>query len=41
MVSLKFFIAIILPSALGPRVDSATNTNEYQEYFTGVKAAGA
>jgi hypothetical protein len=35
MVSLKFFIDIILP------VDSASNRNEYQEYFLGVKAAGA
>ena len=25
----------------GPRVDSASNINEYQEYFLGVKAAGA
>ena len=25
----------------GPRVDSARNRNEYQEYFLGVKAAGA
>jgi len=25
----------------GPGVDSASNTNEYQEYFLGVKAAGA
>ena len=25
----------------GPRVDSASNRNEYQEYFLGVKAAGA
>jgi len=25
----------------GPGVDSASNTNEYQEYFIGVKAAGA
>jgi len=23
----------------GPRVDSASNRNEYQEYFQGVKAA--
>jgi len=27
--------------ALGPGVDSASNRNEYQEYFLGVKAAGA
>jgi hypothetical protein len=25
----------------GPAFDSATNRNEYQEYFLGVKAAGA
>ena len=25
----------------GPRVDSASNRNEYQEHFLGVKAAGA
>ena len=25
----------------GPRVDSASNRNKYQEYFLGVKAAGA
>jgi hypothetical protein len=25
----------------GPEVDSATNGNEYHEYFLGVKAAGA
>ena len=25
----------------GPRVDSASNRNEYQEYFLEVKAAGA
>jgi len=25
----------------GPKVDSASNRNEYQEYFLGVKAAGA
>jgi len=39
MVSLEFFIDIILPVAV--RVDSASNRNEYQEYFLGVKAAGA
>jgi len=25
---------------MGPGVDSASNRNEYQEYFLGVKAAG-
>jgi hypothetical protein len=33
-----FFIDIILPVALGPGVDSASNKNEYQEYFLVVKA---
>jgi len=28
-------------SHYGPGVDSAFNRNEYQEYFLGVKAAGA
>ena len=28
-----------LPS--GPGVDSASNRNEYQDYFLGIKAAGA
>ena len=32
-VSLEFFIGIILPAALCPGVDSASNRNEYQEYF--------
>jgi hypothetical protein len=43
MVSLEFFIDIILPAALWPTgVDSAPNRNEYQEYFLwGVNAAGA
>jgi hypothetical protein len=35
MVSLEFFIDI------GPGVYSASNRNEYQAYFLGVKAAGA
>jgi hypothetical protein len=34
-MSLEFFIDII------PPVESASNRNEYQEYFLGVKAAGA
>jgi hypothetical protein len=34
-VSMEFFIDIILPA------DSASNINEYQEYYLGVKAAGA
>jgi len=34
-----FFVDI--KSHYGPGVDSAYNINEYQEYFLGVKAAGA
>jgi len=41
MVSLEFFIDIILPAGYDPEVDSASNRNEYQEYFLGVKAADA
>jgi hypothetical protein len=37
----KFFIDKLPPAALWPWVDSAINRNEYQEYFLGVKAAGA
>ena len=33
-----FFIDI---KSYGPGVDSASNKNEYQEYFLGVKAASA
>jgi len=37
-----FFIDIkSFQSHYGPWVDSASNRNEYQEYFLGVKAAGA
>ena len=37
-----FFIDIkSLRSHYGPGVDSASNRNEYQEYFLGVKTAGA
>jgi hypothetical protein len=35
MVSLEFFIDRILPAT----IHSASNRNEYQEYFLGVKAA--
>jgi len=36
-----FFIDIkSFQSHYGPGVDSASNRNEYQEYFLGVKAAG-
>ena len=42
MVSLEFFIDIkSFRSHYGPGVDTAFNRNEYQEYFLGVKAAGA
>jgi len=33
MVSLEFFVDTILPATRDPGVDSASNTNEYQEYF--------
>jgi len=37
-----FFIDIkSFRSHYGPEVDSASNRNEYQEHFLGVKAAGA
>ena len=37
-----FFIDIkSFRSHYGPGVDSASNRNEYHEYFLGVKAAGA
>jgi len=37
-----FFIDIkYFRSHFGPGVDSASNRNEYLEYFLGVKAAGA
>jgi hypothetical protein len=37
-----FFIDIkSFRSHYGPGVDSASNRNEYQEFFLGVKAAGA
>jgi len=39
---LEFFIHIkSFRSHCDPGVDSASNTNEYQENFLGVKAAGA
>ena len=42
LVSLEFFIDIkSFRSHYGPGVDSASNRNEYQEHFLGVKAAGA
>ena len=37
-----FFIGIkSFRSHYGPGIDSASNRNEYQEYFLGLKAAGA
>jgi len=37
-----FFVDIkSFQSHCGPGIDSASNINEYQEYFLGVKAAGA
>ena len=37
-----FFIDVkSFRSHYGPGVDSASNRNEYQEYFPGVKEAGA
>jgi hypothetical protein len=41
MVSLDYFSDVILPVAYGPVVVSASNRYEYQDYFLGVKAAGA
>jgi hypothetical protein len=41
MVSLEFFIGIILSVALALGVGSDSNRNENQEYLLGVKAAGA
>jgi len=35
MVSLEFFIDINLPAYYDPRIDSASNRNEYQAYFLG------
>jgi hypothetical protein len=37
---MEFFIDIILPVALGPEVESASDINENQEHFLGGKAAG-
>jgi len=38
IVSSEFFIAIILPY-YDPEVDSASNRNEYEEYFLQVKGS--
>jgi len=42
LVSLEFMIDInSFRSHYGPGVDLTSNRNEYQDYFLGVKAAGA
>jgi len=41
VVSLKFSMTYSFRTYHGPGVDSAPGENEYQEYFLGVKAAGA
>jgi len=42
LVSLEFFIDIkSFQSRYGPGVDITSKRNEYQEYFLGVKTAGA
>ena len=42
LVSFEFLIDInSYRSHYGPEVDSASNRNEYQEHFLGVKVAGA
>jgi len=39
---IEFFIGIkSFRSHYGPGIDSASNRNEYREYFLGVKTAGA
>ena len=35
------FTDTVLPAHCGPGVVSASNRNEYREFFLGVKAAGA
>jgi hypothetical protein len=40
MVSVGFFIDVILSAAYESGVDPLSNRNEYQEYFLEVKAAG-
>ena len=40
IINIYIYIYIYI-SHYGPGVDSASNRNEYQEYFLGVKAAGA
>jgi hypothetical protein len=38
---LNFSLKLSFLPHYGPGVDSASNRNEYQEYFVGVKAVGA
>jgi hypothetical protein len=40
-VVIEIFIVLILPAHCGPRVDPASNRNEYREYLLAIKAAGA
>jgi len=41
LVPMEFFVDIkSFRSHCGPGVDSASNRNEYQEHFLGVKTAG-
>ena len=37
---LRFFIDLIIPAALVPWVDSASDRNEYPKFLLGVKAVG-
>ena len=39
--NIKTLLMYFLNPHYGPEVDSVSNRNEYQEYFLGVKAAGA
>jgi hypothetical protein len=41
MVTLEYFIDLIFPAALRFFGDPDFKRNEHQEYFLGVKAAGA
>ena len=38
---IRFLRQLLLRPHYGPGVDSSSNRNKYQEYFLGVKAAGA
>jgi hypothetical protein len=37
----NFSLTLSFPSHYDPEIDSTSYTSEYQEYFLGVKAAGA